>query len=418
MNIQKDNKVGKYFWFEYHCYESDDSCDEEIWYRSHQKVKVLSVSEWSFDNLQDRIDDGQPRVYKVMFNDGLKYDVYEDELMNSTEDFYRPNPPIKNLQESIRRIIKEVRVPKSERVELYKDDNIIVVVPLTHRALQKYAHQCQWCINDDIGEWEDYHKGKHAVIIQRNPKKPKIGITGNPTESEIFLLSKWDNNQSSFEDVCQMLDYEFRNDRTMSDYYVTISNNINNFATNIVYYSPETGIYDQEDNFLWNFNIEINDIPNVKPKVIEIMDDYLQENEEMNLQESIRRIVKEELHSPAGDKYKPNKYVVHKSAPHWRENIELTGLQTSVGDCYQIYVGGDVKCKKAIFATDSLNDKDMFDSTYDDDIWIIDTECAGVSWFKDKHYFKQGDYNYHIVTFKNISPDCLELIHKGTGKSY
>ena len=418
MNIQKDNKVGKYFWFEYHCYESDDSCDEEIWYRSHQKVKILSVSEWSFDNLQDRIDDGQPRVYKVMFNDGLKYDVYEDELMNSTEDFYRPNPPIKNLQESIRRIIKEVRVPKSERVELYKDDNIIVVVPLTHRALQKYAHQCQWCINDDIGEWEDYHKGKHAVIIQRNPKKPKIGITGNPTESEIFLLSKWDNNQSSFEDVCQMLDYEFRNDRTMSDYYVTISNNINNFATNIVYYSPETGIYDQEDNFLWNFNIEINDIPNVKPKVIEIMDDYLQENEEMNLQESIRRIVKEELHSPAGDKYKPNKYVVHKSAPHWRENIELTGLQTSVGDCYQIYVGGDVKCKKAIFATDSLNDKDMFDSTYDDDIWIIDTECAGVSWFKDKHYFKQGDYNYHIVTFKNISPDCLELIHKGTGKSY
>ena len=418
MNLQKDNKVGKYFWFEYHCYESDDSCDEEIWYRSHQKVKILSVSEWSFDNLQDRIDDGQPRVYKVMFNDGLKYDVYEDELMNSTEDFYRPNPPIKNLQESIRRIIKEVRVPKSERVELYKDDNIIVVVPLTHRALQKYAHQCQWCINDDIGEWEDYHKGKHAVIIQRNPKKPKIGITGNPTESEIFLLSKWDNNQSSFEDVCQMLDYEFRNDRTMSDYYVTISNNINNFATNIVYYSPETGIYDQEDNFLWNFNIEINDIPNVKPKVIEIMDDYLQENEEMNLQESIRRIVKEELHSPAGDKYKPNKYVVHKSAPHWRENIELTGLQTSVGDCYQIYVGGDVKCKKAIFATDSLNDKDMFDSTYDDDIWIIDTECAGVSWFKDKHYFKQGDYNYHIVTFKNISPDCLELIHKGTGKSY
>ena len=200
-----------------------------------------------------------------------------------------------NLQESIRRIIKEVRVPRSERVELYKDDNIIVVVPLTHRALQKYAHQCLWCINDDIGEWEDYHKGKHAVIIQRNPKKPKIGITGQPVPSEIFLLSKWDNNQSSFEDVCQMLDYEFRNDRTMSDYYVTISNNINNFATNIVYYSPENGVYDQEDNFLWNFNIEINDIPNVKPKVIEIMDDYLQEEEEMSIQESIRRILREEL---------------------------------------------------------------------------------------------------------------------------
>jgi hypothetical protein len=203
-----------------------------------------------------------------------------------------------NLQENVRKVLKEelneVRVPRRERVELYKDNNIIVVVPLTHRALQKYAHQCQWCINDDIHEWEDYHKGKHAVIIQRNPKKPKIGITGNPTASEIFLLAKWDNNQSSFEDVCQMLDYEFRNDRTMSDYYVTISNDMNNFATNIVYYSPKTGIYDQEDNFLWNFNIEINDIPNVKPKVIEIMDDYLQENEEMSLQESIKRTLNEE----------------------------------------------------------------------------------------------------------------------------
>jgi hypothetical protein len=138
-------------------------------------------------------------------------------------------------------------------------------------------------------------------------------------------------------------------------------------------------------------------------------------NERDGINESILR---EELHSPAGDKYRPGRYVVHKSSPHWRENIELTGLQTSVGDCYQVYAGGDVKCKKAIFATDSLNEKDMFDSTYDDDIWIIDTECAGVSWFKDKHYFKQGDNNYHIVTFKNISPDCLELIHEGTGKSY
>ena len=78
-----------------------------------------------------------------------------------------------NLKENIRRILKEVRVPRSERVELYKDENIIVVVPLTHRALKKYAHQCQWCINDDRGEWEDYHQKKHAVIIQRKPKKNK-----------------------------------------------------------------------------------------------------------------------------------------------------------------------------------------------------------------------------------------------------
>lgn len=182
--------------------------------------------------------------------------------------------------------INEARVPRNERVELYKDENIIVVVPLTHRALQKYAHECQWCINSDVDEWEEYHKGKHAVIIQRKPKKEKIGITGQPTASEIFLLTKWDNNESSFEDVCHMLDYEFRNDRTMSDYYITISNDINNFATNIVYYSPESGVYDMEDNNLYNFNDEISDIPNVTPEVIKIMDDYFEKREEP-LQQSI-----------------------------------------------------------------------------------------------------------------------------------
>lgn len=186
-----------------------------------------------------------------------------------------------NLQEQISRIqsmmgvISEVKVPKNERVQLYKDHNIIVVVPLTHRALKKYANSCQWCINSDLSEWEDYHQGLHAIIIQRNPKKIKIGITGHPIPSEIFLIGKWDNNESSFEDVCEMLDYEFRNDRTMSDYFVNTTNDIDNFATNIVYYSPTNGIYDMEDNFLGNYNYKISDIPHVTPEVIGIMDEFL-----------------------------------------------------------------------------------------------------------------------------------------------
>lgn len=185
-----------------------------------------------------------------------------------------------NLQEQISRIqsmmgINEVRVPRDERVELYKDDNIIVVVPLTHRALQKYANSCQWCINDDISEWEDYHKGKHAVIIQRNPKKVKIGITNNPIPSEIFVMSRWDEGGYTFKDTCGILGYQFKDETELKDYYVNISNDINNFATNIVYYSPTNGIYDMEDNYLWNFNYKISDVPNVTPEVIKIMDDYL-----------------------------------------------------------------------------------------------------------------------------------------------
>jgi len=178
---------------------------------------------------------------------------------------------------SIMGILTEVRVPREERIELYKDENIIVVVPLTHRALRKYANSCQWCINHDLDEWEDYHKGKHAVIIQRNPKKVKTGITGNPTPSEIFSINKWDTDDSTFQDVCNILGYEFKDENEMKDYYLTLTNDINNFGTNIVYYSPKNSIYDMGDNFLWDFNYEISNIPNVTPEVIKIMNDYLSE---------------------------------------------------------------------------------------------------------------------------------------------
>jgi hypothetical protein len=137
----------------------------------------------------------------------------------------------------------------------------------------------------------------------------------------------------------------------------------------------------------------------------------------MKLINTIIRIVNEEIYSPSGMKYEPGKYVAHKSNPMWREDIIQTGLQTSVGDCYRQFVGGDTPCKEAIFATDSVTKEDMFDSTYDDDIWLIDTECAGVEWYKDRH-FDDGDYQKHIVTFKTIPSDCIELIYKGTGESY
>jgi hypothetical protein len=84
----------------------------------------------------------------------------------------------------------------------------------------------------------------------------------------------------------------------------------------------------------------------------------------MSLQETIRRILKEELYSPGGTEMVPNKFVIHKSSPVWRKNIKLMGLQTSVGECYQSHVG-DVECQPAIFATDSLKKEDMFDDGYE-----------------------------------------------------
>lgn len=118
-----------------------------------------------------------------------------------------------------------------------------------------------------------------------------------------------------------------------------------------------------------------------------------------------------------GEEITPDKYVVHSSNPSNRENISTTGLQTSLGECYLIYAdsnyGEDDECVPAIFATNSIKKKDLFDSTYDDDIWVIDTERANVQWYKDAHF--DGEDTKHIVTFEDIPVDAIRLIYKGTG---
>lgn len=118
-----------------------------------------------------------------------------------------------------------------------------------------------------------------------------------------------------------------------------------------------------------------------------------------------------------GEEIIPDKYVVHSSNPSNRENISTTGLQTSLGECYLIYAdsnyGENDECVPAIFATNSIKKKDLFDSTYDDDIWVIDTERANVQWYKDAHF--DGGDTKHIVTFEDIPVDAIRLIYKGTG---
>ena len=93
LELSTDEKIGKNFWFEYHCFESCDSADAEIWFRSHQKVKVLKISLLgNGSSIEERGENGEPRIYNVLFNDGFIADVFEDELMNDPSEFYRPDP--------------------------------------------------------------------------------------------------------------------------------------------------------------------------------------------------------------------------------------------------------------------------------------------------------------------------------------
>jgi len=118
-----------------------------------------------------------------------------------------------------------------------------------------------------------------------------------------------------------------------------------------------------------------------------------------------------------GEEVTPGKYVVHTSSRGNRDSISEYGIRAVLGECYLIYAdsnyGEDEECVPAVFATDSIKKKDMFDSTYDDDIWVIDTERANVQWYKDAHF--DGGDTKHTVTFEDVPADAVRLIYKGTG---
>ena len=120
-------------------------------------------------------------------------------------------------------------------------------------------------------------------------------------------------------------------------------------------------------------------------------------------------------YTPAGKEITPNHIVVHKSNPMFRDKIMENGLKVRAGECYKVYVGYGVKCKPAIFATNSTNKRAWFDSTYDDDIWFIDTTMIpDVKWFKDRHFESRSK---HIVTFQDIPKEAITLKYEGTGSS-
>lgn len=119
-----------------------------------------------------------------------------------------------------------------------------------------------------------------------------------------------------------------------------------------------------------------------------------------------------ENYSPAGKEITPNKIVIHKSTPKNRDRILEQGLKVRAGECYKTYAGYGEKCIPAIFATNSVNKRAWFNSSYDDDIWEIDTTMIpDVKWYKDNHY---EPTKKHIVTFENIPSEALTLKYEGT----
>lgn len=100
-------KIGQDYWFEYHCLEAHHSQDAQLWYRSHQRVKVVKMEEPGIGKDEDtRIEvEGCPAAFKVKFADGFTGTAMEDELLDSRDHFTRPDPPRPRAESIVRALL-------------------------------------------------------------------------------------------------------------------------------------------------------------------------------------------------------------------------------------------------------------------------------------------------------------------------
>lgn len=110
------------------------------------------------------------------------------------------------------------------------------------------------------------------------------------------------------------------------------------------------------------------------------------------------------------EEVKPNRYVYHTSNPIFRDKISKEGLivqGASAAWLSDTKIDGEV-----IFAVNSDNKEDWWYSTYDDDIYRIDTTGLDNKWYADPNFKLE---HHRIITFENIPPESIEIIYKGTG---
>jgi hypothetical protein len=98
----------------------------------------------------------------------------------------------------------------------------------------------------------------------------------------------------------------------------------------------------------------------------------------------------------------------HVSSPSFREAILSAGLLPKIGPSYLSHYEDKNMGPAVFFSVDRNN---LFDSTYDDDVWEI-TIPDGMCVFEDpkmKHPM--------MFTFSAIGAECLKLIYRGSGES-
>ena len=106
----------------------------------------------------------------------------------------------------------------------------------------------------------------------------------------------------------------------------------------------------------------------------------------------------------------PNRYVYHTSNPIFRDRIKEEGLIPKGKS--ETWLSNTNIDGKIIFAVNSDDKEDWWDSTYDDDIYKIDTTELKNKWYVDPNFYLEDK---RIITFENIPPNSIKLIYRGIG---
>lgn len=166
-----------------------------------------------------------------------------------------PENDINNLED----LVIEKRVERSDREELYRDDDFIVVRPLTHEASRKYGCDTNWCTSVERESfWEEHTKNGIVIYVINRHKKPKPLSERNQKIREFQKLyneDEWDY-LSKEEKIKKFLD----------------------FSRVAVSYSPDDygfAIHDAHNFDLNNFDIyDINELP-IPKNITKLIDDYI-----------------------------------------------------------------------------------------------------------------------------------------------
>jgi hypothetical protein len=170
----------------------------------------------------------------------------------------------------------ESNVKKNERIEILRDDNYIVVAPLTERASCKYGAFTHWCISaPGSGYFENYNninlEGKDKLIFILNRKLNITQKQKDVYDKYNYIFYKYEN--SDF--------YDGENEETVLDKKLELeeTDDFLDFSKICIYYNYKQrtyGIYSGNNIFLNDFGYDIHNLDaiGIEPYVIDAIFEF------------------------------------------------------------------------------------------------------------------------------------------------